>query len=151
TIVTDFYSSPEARTVLPTATRLYVTYQLGGPSAIRCFDYNGKLLPPPKQPAVAAVTGITRVGKDDVVFGAGSFTEPVRLFVFRAAAGETTKLPLASPPVVDLSDIQVVREFATSKDGTKVPISILFPKGVKRDGSNPCLVTGYGGYGVNIM
>jgi prolyl oligopeptidase len=43
-----------------------------------------------------------------------------------------------------------VREFATSKDGTKVPVSILLPKTAKLDGSNPCLLTGYGGYGVNI-
>jgi prolyl oligopeptidase len=85
-----------------------------------------------------------------VVFGAGSFTQPGGLFLFRAEANETTKLPLTSPPVVDLSDIQVVREFAKSKDGTKAPLSILFPKGTKLDGSNPCLVTGYGGYGVNI-
>ena len=36
TIVTDFYSYSSRQTVLPTASRLYVTYQLGGPSAIRC-------------------------------------------------------------------------------------------------------------------
>jgi prolyl oligopeptidase len=37
-----------------------------------------------------------------------------------------------------------------SKDGTKVPVNILRKKGTKLDGTNPCLVTGYGGYGVNI-
>lgn len=150
TIVTDFHTSPEVATVRPTATRLYVTYQLGGPSVIRCFGYDGRLLPPPKQPEVGAVHGLTRAGKDDVIFSAGSFTTPGGLFLFRADAKETEKLPLASAPIVDLSDIQVVREFATSKDGTKVPVNILLPKGAKLDGSNPCLVTGYGGYGVNI-
>src|SRR5262249_32077632 len=45
---------------------------------------------------------------------------------------------------------EVVREFATSKDGTKVPVSIIMSKGTKRDGSHPALVTGYGGYGVSI-
>ena len=41
--------------MLPTATRLYVTYQLGGPSALRCFTLDGKPLPAPKQPKVASV------------------------------------------------------------------------------------------------
>ena len=45
----------------------------------------------------------------------------------------------------------MVREFAASKDGTKVPVNIMIPKGAKLDGTNPCLVTGYGGYGVNIV
>ena len=52
--------------------------------------------------------------------------------------------------MVTFDDVTVVREFATSKDGTKVPVNILVPKGAKLDGTNPCLVTGYGGYGVSI-
>jgi prolyl oligopeptidase len=71
------------------------------------------------------------------------------VYLFRAKSGETQKLPLTSAPVVDFSDVKVVREFATSKDGTKVPVNILIPKGAKLDGTNPCLVTGYGGYGSN--
>jgi prolyl oligopeptidase len=43
----------------------------------------------------------------------------------------------------------VVREMATSKDGTRVPVNILVPRGVKRDGSSPCLATGYGGFGIS--
>jgi prolyl oligopeptidase len=43
-----------------------------------------------------------------------------------------------------------VREFATSKDSTQVPLSIILPKSTKLDGSNPCLVTGYGGYGISM-
>jgi prolyl oligopeptidase len=42
-----------------------------------------------------------------------------------------------------------VREFATSKDGTKVPLNILRRKGAKLDGSNPTVLYGYGGYGVS--
>jgi prolyl oligopeptidase len=48
-----------------------------------------------------------------------------------------------------MSDVEVVRDFAVSKDGTKVPVNIMIPKGAKRDGTNPCLVTGYGGYNAN--
>jgi len=150
-VVTDFYTPPEGATVLPTASRLYMTYQLGGPSVVRCFTYDGKSAPAPQQPEVGAVGSLTRTGAgDDVIFTAGSFVERASPRLFRAAGNETVKLPLTSPAVVDFSDIKVVREFATSKDGTKVPVSILLSKTAKLDGSNPCWVTGYGGYGVNI-
>ena len=43
-----------------------------------------------------------------------------------------------------------MREFATSKDGTRVPVNLLVPTGVTLDGSNPCWATGYGGYGLSI-
>jgi prolyl oligopeptidase len=150
TIVTDFWTAPDEATVLPTAKRLYVTYQLGGPSVIRCFGYDGKPLGGPKQPEVAAVSGLTSAGGDDVLFRAESFTQAGAVYRFRPAADETKRLPLTSDPPVDLSDVTVVREFATSMDGTKVPVSILLPKGAKRDGTSPCLLTAYGGYGVNI-
>jgi prolyl oligopeptidase len=150
TIVSDPYLPPGEKTVLPTATRLYVSYQLGGPSAIRCFTLDGKPAGAPKLPEVAAVGELTSAGGDDVLFAAGSFAAPVNHYRFKAATNELEKLPFNSPASVDFSDIAVVREFAVSKDGTKVPISILVPKGAKLDGANPCLATGYGGYGLNI-
>ena len=55
---------------------------------------------------------------------------------------------MSSPASFD--DIEVVREFAVSKDGTKVPVSILRKKGLKLDGSNPTILYGYGGYGINL-
>ena len=51
---------------------------------------------------------------------------------------------------VDFSDLEVVREFAVSKDGTKVPLNILRRQGLRRDGSHPTLLYAYGGYGVSM-
>jgi len=146
-IVTDFYS--HNKTVLPTATRLYVTYQLGGPSALRVFDFAGKPLTAPKQLPVSTVGELTPLEGDDVHFTNGSFTEPRSHYEYLAKGDKTEKLPLSSPSPVDLSDVEVIREFATSKDGTKVPANIMIPKAVKRDGTAPCLVTGYGGYALS--
>jgi oligopeptidase B len=47
-------------------------------------------------------------------------------------------------------DYATERVFATSPDGTKVPISLVYKKGVKRDGSAPCLLYGYGSYGATL-
>ena len=150
TIVTEFYNRSSRQTVLPTASRLYVTYQLGGPSTFRCFTLDGQPLPGPAVPEVASVGDLIPAGGDEVFFGAESFTVSFSQYLFRAAQNETVQLPLTSPSVVDLSDVRVVREFAISRDRTQVPVSILIPKGVQLDGTNPCLVTAYGGYGISI-
>ena len=149
TIISDFPGYSSRQTVLPTENRLYVTYQLGGPTEVRCFDFDGKPLDAPKQLPISTVGGLVRLTGDDILFSNGSYVQPREVYEYRAAANETVKLPLTTTPPVDLSDVQVVREFVRSKDGTMIPVNIMIPKGVKLDGTNPCLVTGYGGYGVN--
>jgi prolyl oligopeptidase len=51
---------------------------------------------------------------------------------------------------VSFEDIEVVRAFAVSKDGTKVPLNILQKKGLALNGRNPTILYGYGGYGVSL-
>lgn len=148
TVVTSFYHSPPS--LLTTKSRLYVEYQLGGPSELRVFDLKGNRVAGPDQLPLSSVGGLTRLEGDDVLFGNSSYTSPPGIYRFDAAAGKTEKTWLATSSPVDFSDVQVVREFATSKDGTKVPVNIIMPKNAKRDGTNPTLVNGYGGYGVNI-
>jgi prolyl oligopeptidase len=148
-VVTDFYGRSGSQTVLPTAGRLYVTYQLGGPTVIRVFDFEGKPLPAPRQLPVSTVGDLTPLGGDDVLFSNASYVEPRTIYLYRARADQTVKLPLTSPPPVEFHDVRVVRAFAASKDGTKVPVNVLVPRGAKLDGNNPCLATGYGGYGLN--
>ena len=44
-------------------------------------------------------------------------------------------------------DYEVERVWATAKDGTKIPMSLVYKKGIKKDGTNPFLLYGYGSYG----
>jgi len=133
-----------------TDSRLYVTYQIGGPSEIRAFSHDGRPADSPQQPPVSSVYGITHLGRDDIIFGATSFITPPALYFFDAVAAMTEKTKLVSESEFSFDDCRVERELAVSKDGTKVPVSIIMPKGARRDGSNPCVVTGYGGFGVSI-
>jgi prolyl oligopeptidase len=69
---------------------------------------------------------------------------------FRAGPdGRVTPTPWKRPSPVDFSDAEVAREWAVSKDGTRVPIDILRLKGTKRDGHAPTILYGYGGYGIS--
>lgn len=148
TVVSSFYHSPPS--LLATENRLYAVYQLGGPTALRVFDFDGKAQSEPAQQPLSSVGGLAKLDGDDVLFSSTSSTEPPAVYRWRAAAGKTEKTLLATESPVDFRDIEVVREFAESKDGTKVPVMILMRKGTQRDGANPTLVGGYGGYGISI-
>jgi prolyl oligopeptidase len=50
----------------------------------------------------------------------------------------------------DFTDVEVRREFATSRDGTRVPINVLMRKGTPLDGTARLILYGYGGYGINM-
>jgi prolyl oligopeptidase len=147
TIVSSFWGSPS---ILFTGGRLYVTYQLGGPSEIRVFDMDGKPLKAPDQLPISSVGGLAVLGTGDVLFQNESFTHPAGYFRYRAESQTTESTALIDGAPVDLSHVKVVRETATSKDGTQVPVTILLPTGVKRGDKGPCIATGYGGYSISI-
>lgn len=47
-------------------------------------------------------------------------------------------------------DYQTERLWATADDGTKIPMSIVYKKGIKKDGTNPTMLYGYGSYGASM-
>ncbi len=146
-VATNFWHSVS---VLPTKSDLYVIYQRGGPSEVRAFDHAGKPLLKPRQLDVSSVSDLTTWIGDDILFRDVSFIDPPAYYRFEATTTTTTKTELATDSPVSYDDVEVVREFATSKDGTKVPVNIIMRKDTRLDGANPCLVYGYGGYGINL-
>jgi prolyl oligopeptidase len=132
-----------------TEERIYVTYQLGGPSEVRVFDLSGRPVLAPAQFAVGSVGEIVPGAGHNatVLFHDTSYIEAPTWFAFDPVAGTTTKTPLSVIAPVNFADCEVVREWATSKDGTRVPVNIIRRKGLALDGSHPCVVTAYGGFG----
>jgi prolyl oligopeptidase len=147
TLVSEFEG---ANNIAVTDSLIYATYQLGGPSEVRVFTHAGEARPAPKQLPVGALGGFVRIAGDTVFFNDTSYTAPPAWYRFDAAAGTTSKTALASSSIVSFDDFEAVRETAVSKDGTKIPVNIIRKKGTKLDGNNPCLVNGYGGFGINI-
>ncbi|WP_224248720.1 prolyl oligopeptidase family serine peptidase [Hyalangium gracile] len=135
---------------LPTPGRLYIVEQLGGPSQLRMVDLKGQDLGLVPTLPVSTVGGLVHQSGDDILFANSSYVEPTAWYRYSAKDGKVTKTAFAQTSPADFSDIEVIRTEATSKDGTKVPLSILKPKGVKLNGKNPTLLTGYGGFNVSI-
>lgn len=79
-----------------------------------------------------------------------SFQTPASVFEYDMVKRES-KLLKATEVLgkYDPKEYQSERIFATAADGTKIPISLIWKKGLKRDGSAPCLLNGYGAYGIS--
>jgi prolyl oligopeptidase len=144
----SFYN-PTSPTLLVRASTLFAVYQTGGPTEIRAFDLNGRPVGAPQQQPVSAVSGLTEGGLPGVLFTTASYLDSPRWMVFDPATGATrpSALTAAHPP--ENPDITVVREFATSKDGARIPINILMPRGATTNGVRAIVVTGYGGFGIS--
>ena len=134
---------------VPTPGRLYVIDIAGGPSRVRVFDNQGHALPAPPLPPISAIAQVVSIGGGDVLFQTSTYLEPFAWYRFSAATGKASRTALFETSPVKFDDAEVIRDFATSKDGTKIPVNIIRRKGTKLDGSNPTLLYGYGGYGIS--
>jgi prolyl oligopeptidase len=135
--------------LVPTKTRLYVVDLVGGPSRVRVFDHQGKSLADLPAPAGSSIDGVVALDGDAVLFHASSYLAPSAWYALDAnGAAKRTAVSETSP--IGFADAEVVREFATSKDGTRVPLNIIRRKGTKLDGTNPVLLEAYGGYGISL-
>jgi prolyl oligopeptidase len=132
---------------LLTAKHLFIADMIGGPSRIRQLDLDGSHESVVPMPVASGLSGLL-VMDERLLFRQTSFVAPAAWMLYDPAKTSVEKTALFNTSPVDFSDIEAVREFAISKDGTKVPINILRRKGTPLDGSNPALLYAYGGYGI---
>jgi len=136
--------------MVPTVDALFVGDLLGGPSQIRRFGLDGKgeaIIPVPK---ISDVQEMLALEDNSLLFRDVSYTQPAAWFHCAQGKTEPVETALRSTSPVSFADIEVTREFATSTDGSRIPLNIIFRKGMKRDGQNPTLLYGYGGYGISM-
>jgi prolyl oligopeptidase len=146
---------------VPAWNHLYVIDIIGGPSRVRVFARKpsvrgaGSAAPVLDQvgevplPPISAIGQVVSVGGGDVLFYTSTYIQPAAWYYFDATNHKATRTALVETSPVNFDDAEVVREFATSKDGTQVPLNIIRRKGTKLDGTNPTLLYGYGGYGIS--
>lgn len=86
-----------------------------------------------------------------VRYSYNSLVTPNSTFDYDMNTGKSTLLKQQEVPGgFDRNNYKAERVFATASDGTKIPISLVYRKGVKLDGSAPLLLYGYGSYGYSI-
>jgi oligopeptidase B len=88
-------------------------------------------------------TGVVR-------FGYQSLVTPSSVFDYDMKTRERKLLKQTEVPGYDATRYASERIYATASDGTRIPLSIVYKKGMQRDGKNPLLLYGYGSYGNSI-
>ena len=134
---------------VPAPGRLYVVDMMGGPTRVRVFDDHDHPLPAPPLPPVSGVDEAISIGGGNLLFRVSTYLAPPAWYRFDSASGNSTRTALSETSAFKLDDFEVVREFAASKDGTRVPLNILRRKGTKLDGSHPTILYGYGGFDIS--
>jgi prolyl oligopeptidase len=134
----------------PTATRLFVAALVGGPSELRAYGLDGKPQGIIATAPVSAVRQLVSSKGDELYFPVSSYLVPRTWYRLAPLATKAEPTALAPKSPVDFSQVEVLRETATSKDGTKVPMTILRKKGIRLDGSNPVMLEGYGGFNISL-
>ena len=136
---------------LPTATRIYVRDLVGGPSQIRVLSGSGKFENSIELLPISSVHEMVSMGGDKILYSNSSYLEPTVCLIYEPSREKPVRTELYMTSPADFSDVEVIREFAVSKDGTKVPMNIIRRKGIELDDGNPTILYGYGGYGSSQM
>ncbi len=147
-------SSEDARAsidaIIPTASRLYVRDMIGGPTRVRIFNHQGRDIGNLPTPPISAVQQIAQTKRDDVLYQLSTYLEPTAWYRYDPSSGKSERTAISSTSPIKFDDAEVVREFALSKDGARVPLNIILRKGTKLDGKNPTGLEGYGGYNISM-
>jgi prolyl oligopeptidase len=120
-----------------------------GWSSMRRFDLHGTPAGPVGVPPGSAVDGLVRLDGNEVAYATESFTGP-RSWWRASGQSAPRRTALRARTPLDFSGFEVGREFAISADGTRVPVTLIVPRGTPRDGTAPTLLTGYGGSGISL-
>ncbi|RYZ24122.1 MAG: S9 family peptidase [Chitinophagaceae bacterium] len=128
--------------------KLFVTYLKDVASRTFVFSPDGKKEREIRLPGLGTVSGFGGKKEDsEVFFTFTSMTYPNTIFKYDIATNKSTMFRKPELPF-NPEDFVTEQVFVTSKDGTKVPMFIVYKKGKKRDGTAPALMYGYGGFNV---
>jgi prolyl oligopeptidase len=150
---------PQTDAVLQSASvtggKLLAQYEHNATSELKLFGLDGKKLADIPLPAIGNVFSLSgRYDRKEIFFGFQSFTVPPSVYrVDLTDALTDVKSALwakVEAPSIDSSAYDVQQVWYTSKDGTKVPMFVVGKKGIERNGKNPTLLTGYGGFNVSL-
>lgn len=129
---------------------LVANYLKDARTEIRRFKLDGSQLPPVTLPGLGTVSGFGgKADQNETFYYFTSFTSPGA--VYRYDVAKNTSSLFKSPATrFDPASYESRQIFATSKDGTKVPMFVVSRKGIKLDGSNPTLLYAYGGFNISL-
>ena len=146
---------PEGATVIEFAAlvgdRVLVATLKDASSRLTRYDAaNGRTLGEITLPGLGAIGGLTGEPDDrESFFSYTDFSTPTRIYRLDTASGETSLL--RTPQfAADVSPFVTEQVFYASRDGTRIPLFIVRHRNAQRDGGNPVMLYGYGGFDISM-
>lgn len=130
--------------------KMFASYSKDVSSRAYVYSIEGELENEVKLPGLGTASGFGGERGDSFVFYTyTSFNYPPTIFKYDIAS---KKSAVFREPEVTFrpEDYETEQVFYASKDGTKIPAFITYKKGMKRDGSNPTILYGYGGFNISL-
>ncbi len=130
--------------------KMFVNYLKDASTFVKQYNYKGNFERNIELPGIGSAGGFGgRMEEKEVYFSFTSFTTPTSIYKLDIPSGKST---LYAQPKVDFdpSAYETKQIFYTSKDSTKVPMFIVYKKGLELNGKNPTWLTAYGGFGISL-
>jgi prolyl oligopeptidase len=144
---------PETEHVLSPSTGsgyIFAEYMVDAVSKVIQYDFEGNVIRDVELPGVGSVGGFSGKKGDEVLYYSFSnYKTPGTIYTYNPETGESV---VYKKPDIDFNpdDYESEQVFYTSKDGTKVPMIITYKKGLEKNGKNPTILYGYGGFNVSV-
>ena len=143
---------PESENVLRVGSGggyFFANYLVDAKSEIKQFNYKGALVRTVKLPGIGSAGGFgAKKDEKELYYSFSSYTYPSTIFKYDIEKGESS---LYRKPKIDFEPSNYVTEqvFYQSKDFTKISMFITYKKGLERNGQNPTILYGYGGFNIS--
>ena len=130
--------------------KLFVSYLENVSSRIKVFEPSGKHVRDITFPTLGTAGAVRGQWKrDEAFYTFSSFAQPTTIYRYEVSTGKQSVWARINVPV-NGDQIEVKQVWFESKDRTRVPMFLVYKKGLKLDGSAPALLTGYGGFNVSL-
>ena len=129
---------------------LFVRYLVDAKSQIIQYDLNGEIVREIDLPGIGSAYGFNaKEDEKDLYYSFSSYTYPSTIFNYDINSGESN---LYRQPEIDFEPSDYVTEqvFYKSKDQATIPMFITYKKDVNRNGANPTILYGYGGFNISL-
>jgi prolyl oligopeptidase len=135
--------------VAPVKGGFLITEVRGPDWRVQLYDADGGFIRTVGLPATGIGIGTiaSSATSDQALIIYSGWTIPTRWVEYDTSL-DTLKVVFEVKPAADYSKVVTYRLDATSKDGTKVPVTVIAMKGVTPNGSRPAILYGYGGFGI---
>ena len=112
------------------------------------YDRNGNKIRDIEMPTYGTIGFSSDKDSDEVFYVFNSFTYPGAIFRYDMTSGNSALWQSKAPEGFNPEDYVTEQVFYTSTDGTKVPMFLVYKKGLKKEGANPVYLYGYGGFNI---